>query len=699
MSSPSVFFHLHPSLQHILHSTLQWDELRDVQERSYEPVMGGENVLLMARTAGGKSEAALIPVIDQILKNNHSPPFCLYISPIRALITDLAARLEIILAPLHLSCLQVHADASRQDHLDQDLPSCILTTPESLTVLFHGGMSSDLLARIGVCIIDEVHALAGSERGAQLMAVLAMMEARYGHPVQRIGLSATVGNPDEVLSWMSPAGRPSRTVRADSDPLPREFVFLTGWSDGEPARLVPLLRGRRALIFTGSRNEAESLSYVLEKTGLSVFVHHSSLSPAARREAEGIFAGSREGTIICTSTLELGIDLGSLDLVVQSGPLMSVSSFLQRLGRVGRRGNRGTMVFLLRNAHETHMAAAVISAAAGGSVEPVLPSRFPYRVVCQQILLPLLVKGRSSIRDIIKALSLDTPWILPDDRVRLILSHLAEQGLIVQDQGYLMPGPLLERWESQRGILYSVIGDGKICAVTTSAGDPVGSLPLSSADKVRMRPFRLGGRNWNPLDSEQGSDLLEVTGSSSPSDPPDFRGSGPGMSPTLLKKAASLVMDRSKALPFPPQVAREINEAADEYPRKTGPGRIMISQKEDRLMVYTFLGETWNRVILTYCRYVYQNRTSRKIRGGYDGISVWLSSGSVDAEWVRDTLISFPGVDLFHQVTPLLIGKTPSRVYDQFLPDICLEEMEYYDVFRIDLLCTILEASEILIDP
>ena len=146
MSSSSVFFRLHPSLQHVLHSTLRWQELRDVQERSYEPVMGGENVLLIARTAGGKSEAALIPVIDQILKSSPSPPFCVYISPIRALITDLAARLEIILAPLHLSCLQVHADACGQEPLDEDLPSFILTTPESLTVMFHGGRSSDLLA-------------------------------------------------------------------------------------------------------------------------------------------------------------------------------------------------------------------------------------------------------------------------------------------------------------------------------------------------------------------------------------------------------------------------------------------------------------------------------------------------------------------------------------------------------------------------
>jgi len=698
MSSSSVFFRLHPSLQHVLHSTLRWQELRDVQERSYEPVMGGENVLLIARTAGGKSEAALIPVIDQILKSSPSPPFCVYISPIRALITDLAARLEIILAPLHLSCLQVHADACGQEPLDEDLPSFILTTPESLTVMFHGGRSSDLLARIGVCIIDEVHAFAGSERGSQLMAVLAMMEARYGHPVQRVGLSATVGNPDEVLAWMSPAGRLSRIVCADSDPLPREFIFLTGWSDGEPSRLVPLLQGKKALIFAGSRNEAESLSCILEKTGLTIFVHHSSLSPAARREAEGIFAGSREGTIICTSTLELGIDLGSLDLVVQSGSLMSVSSFLQRLGRVGRRKNRGTMVFLLRSAHETLMAAAVIAAAAGGSVEPVLPTRFPYRVVCQQILLSLLVKGRCSIRDIRSTLSLDTPWILPDDRIRLILTHLADQGLIVQDQGYLMPGPHLERWESQRGILYSVIGDGKICTIMTSEGDPVGSLPLSSADKVRVRPFRLGGRNWSPLDSMQGNEALEVTPSISPSDPPDFRGVGPGMSQVLLKQAVTLVRDRSSDLPFPPQVAKEIKEAADEFPTRTGPGRIVISQKERRLIVYTFLGETWNRVIFTFYRLTYHEMTGRAGKGGYDGISIWLSFGSVDPQWARETLLSFPQTDLFSHLIPLLSGKTPSRVYDQFLPDICLEETEYYDVFRIDLLISTLAASEILFE-
>ena len=699
MQAPSVFFRLHPSLRQVLHRDLHWSELRTIQELAYDPIISGKDILITARTAGGKSEAAFIPVIDQILTGNPDLPLCLYISPLRALITDIADRLDHLLNPLHLYAVQVHGDAPKTVITDQDSPAMVLTTPESLTVLLHGGQASVLIGRVRICIIDEIHSLAASERGAQLITALSLMESRSGRHIQRVGLSATIGNPDLVLSWMSRKGRQAEVVRAEPDIIAREFIFLTNWDGTGKERLSSLIRRKRSLIFAQSRSEAENLAGILEGSDVFVTVHHSSLSPAVRKEAEELFLHSREGTIICTSTLELGIDIGDLDLVVQSGPVLSISSFLQRLGRVGRRADLPTMAFLLTDSWEMVLAAAAVSAAVLGEIEPVCPIRYPYRVLLQQIVLTLLSGKRTGFDELEGFLVQTISPPISGERIRFILFSMIQAGYLISDGGLLMAGQPLEKWaHDHRGAIYSVIGEGWTCAIQTVDGDQVGTLPHCSASRLFNQPFRLGGRTWISAVNHTGNNSVLVTKGSGLASPPSFGGSYQGMSPTLLRSVASIIQDGLPDLPFPVQVRYAVQEIARTMPIGAGPDTVVIREEEGLIRVYTFLGEDWNRVLGQYIRVKWGAENHQPPATGNDGVSFWIRGEDIDKGWVIQALTDFSDLDPDDSSLSWITGmRGESRDYDRFLPETFIQEMLIRDRFNIDTLIKNIRSRRFII--
>ncbi|PWR72224.1 DEAD/DEAH box helicase [Methanospirillum lacunae] len=700
MTVDSIFFQLHPSLKQVISHTLQWKDLTGIQELAYKPICTGDDILLTARTAGGKSEAAFIPVLDMILNRHPDLPVCLYISPLKALIIDMAVRLDHMLTPLHLSVLQIHGDLPGSKIPVSDTPAIILTTPESLTILLKGLSGSLLVERIRVCIIDEVHSLASSERGSQLMASLSKMEQKSGLSVQRIGLSATIGNPDEVLSWISRRGTGSQVIMAEHETLLREFTFLCGWDGSENTRILPLIKGKRSLIFAGSRGEAEILSSLFEGTGLEVFVHHSSLSPATRSEAEQAFSKGKSGTIICTGTLELGIDIGALDLVVHSGPVFSVSSFLQRLGRVGRRGNCAQMVFILRDPGETVLVAAAISSAALDLVENVRIIRYPYRVLVQQIIITLLSKWRVSMETLIRSVS-GCNWCqrISDERIRLIISSLISEGYILPDQEFCMPGPKLEAWAGQQhGSLFSVIGDGKICKVRSSGGDLIGTISSRSADRCRTGSFRLGGISWVTTGVHSEKDGIQATPIKSPADPPVFGGTFQGTSFLLMQQVAKIARNGLLDLPFPDLVRDRVNDFVSSLPQGVGPDSIVVRSEGDCMSIYSFLGDEWNRILCHYLKEACRNENFRVLTAGSDGISIRLSSPDITSGWIMERL-GMENVDL--NIPPEWIWHflETDKPFTCFLPGECLKEMLVYDELKLDDLLLEMGSRRIILAP
>ena len=411
----SVFTSLHPTLQELLLTGLGWDDLRPVQTETYISVTSGTDTLVLAPTAGGKTESAFFPVIDGILKHPSEHLSAIYISPLKALINDQLDRILFLCARTGLSAAVQHGDVSDRDRFDfsgSEHADILLTTPESLEVLLSDAKTKNAFNEVRYLIIDEIHAFMESDRGVHLRCLMDRLELLGKHRMIRIGLSATVGNPDELLDWFSGPNRKKHLVSIPSPPSKKLFTFVVEPEfAGQVRAIAGSVSGKKALVFTESRSLAEKLVIPLRDELPSVFLHHSSVSPQDREAAELSFGQAGGTCVICTSTMELGVDIGELDLVVQYGPPRTVSSFLQRLGRTGRRGTPARMIFIVSNACDLLIAVSVIEAAMHHSVESLKAPTRPYHVLIQQLFL--LLKGRTgmSLRSIIDSLHALTPFM------------------------------------------------------------------------------------------------------------------------------------------------------------------------------------------------------------------------------------------------------------------------------------------------
>ncbi len=258
----SVFSKLHESLQQVLAQRLEWTELREVQEQTYEAVVAGSDVLVIAPTAGGKSEAALIPVMDDILKNGRAGVACLYLSPLKALINDQEDRFRTFCIPTSLSVMKWHGDVAKGDRSwkDGEPPHFLMITPESLEVLLQEKELSSDLRQVRTIIIDELHAFVEAERGVHLKVLLDRMDRITKRQVQRIGLSATAGNPEEVLAWLSDSRHKAELVTIASPPKEKQFQFVIEPEEKDRINaLARIVEGKKALVFVNSRSVAEQL--------------------------------------------------------------------------------------------------------------------------------------------------------------------------------------------------------------------------------------------------------------------------------------------------------------------------------------------------------------------------------------------------------------------------------------------------------
>jgi ATP-dependent helicase Lhr and Lhr-like helicase len=287
-----------------------------------------------------------------------------------------------------------HGDVGQpeRDRLLAEPPDMLLTTPESLeAMLVSTRVSQDRwFAGVRAVVVDEAHAFAGDDRGWHLLAVLERITRLAGREVQRIALSATLGNPTELLAWLTATcHRPARVVNPPAEPGPPAGVTLDYVASLDNAAVVisRLHRGEKRLVFVDSRARAEQLALALRGHDVTTFVSHGSLGAGQRRTAEQAFAEERDCVIVATSTLELGIDIGDLDQVIQIDAPPTVAAFLQRLGRTGRRPDTARQTLILATGDDALLrAAAVLLRWAEGYVEPIIPPAAPLHPVAQQLL-------------------------------------------------------------------------------------------------------------------------------------------------------------------------------------------------------------------------------------------------------------------------------------------------------------------------
>ena len=332
---------------------------------------------------------------------------CLYLSPLKALINDQEERIATFCRPTGLSLAKWHGDVPKGERgwNPDDAPQFLLITPESLEVLLHEHGPVAALTHLRYVIVDELHAFVESERGVHLRILLDRLDRIAAAPVQRIGLSATVGNPEEVLAWLS-GGRGSRRLVAVPAPATeKKFRFVI---EPDPARRIDALAG------TCFREKSARLCQQPQHGRVDpAGGGRSDKKPAyppfigrSRQKKGGRGGLPRRGgaCIICTSTLELGIDIGDLDIVVQVGPPDSVSSFLQRMGRSGRRDQSAFVAWLLADPKELLTSCAVIECAREKRIEPLRPPEKPWNVLVQQIFLHVLSASRAGRSTIVRDL-------------------------------------------------------------------------------------------------------------------------------------------------------------------------------------------------------------------------------------------------------------------------------------------------------
>lgn len=507
MSEPGGFDLLHPVIQHHVVNTLGWPALRPLQEESVARILAGSDAVLLAPTAGGKTEAALLPLLTAMEQQSWPGLSLLYVCPLKALLNNLQPRVATYAAWLGRTASVRHGDTTAGDRGRQsrERPSILLTTPESLEAMLVSTLidAPRMFGDVRAVVVDEVHAFAGDDRGWHLLAVLERLTELAGHPIQRVGLSATVGNAPELLTWLqgTGAGRRAGAVVAPpaSGAVTPELVLDHVGNVGNAATVISRIGlGEKRLVFADSRRTVEELAVQLREREVETYVSHSSLSLDERRRAEAAFGETRNCVIVSTSTLELGIDVGDLDRVVQLGAPITVASLLQRLGRTGRRaGTSRNMTFLSLDDAELVRAAGLLLLHGEGYVEPVTPPPLPRHVAAQQLLGVTLQKRRVNLRDEelrVARLGLATP-----EEAREIGQWLEDTGHLDEDSGLHFVGPAAERRYGSRNFM-------DLLAIFTAAPEVTvlhGRTEIGSVDPTLLtakvdgpRVIALAGKPW-----------------------------------------------------------------------------------------------------------------------------------------------------------------------------------------------------------
>ncbi len=493
-------------------------EPTETQKASMEPILRGENVLVVAPTGSGKTEAAVLPIIDRMLKEGRRAGVrLLYITPLRALNRDLIERFEWWCKRLDLRLAVRHSDTPTVERRRQSLvpPDILITTPETLQVLLVARRLREGLRNVEAIIVDEIHELASDKRGAQLSISLERLRELTGREFQRVGLSATVGNAEEVAAFLAGERRKVRVVKVSVYkafeyrvvyPQPKEEGGLP-IHPSALARLkviMDLLPEGPLLVFTNTRSEAEALASRLRllMPRAQVSVHHGSLSAERRGAAEaGLRTGQLSG-VICTSSLELGIDIGSINLVVQYNSPRQAGKLLQRVGRSGHsleRVSRG--VIIAQDGDDVLEAMVLARRALEGEVERIIIPQKPLDALAQQ-LAGLVLEER--------ALKADDAWEvvrraynyrnLKRDEVEEVAAFLAEKRppVIRFYEGSMFRPPRSERLFRYYFQNLSMIPEEKQYPVITEDGKPVGVLDEAfMAEYGEMgTKFVLAGKAW-----------------------------------------------------------------------------------------------------------------------------------------------------------------------------------------------------------
>lgn len=460
----------------------------------------------------------------------------LAVSPMKALLDDQLLRYQALGGLSGATAFAWHGDtptSQRRAFLD-DPADILLTTPESLEILLHRSDATEMLRRVQAVIVDEVHAFVGTARGAQLAAVLERLDERSDADLQRVGLSATVGAPDEVLAWLGGSSYRERTLAAVAGSASREETNIRSYENDQELgpTLTDVLAEQRTLVFAPSRRRAEQLA-----DALGVPAHHSSVSADGRRAAIAGFRAGEVARLVATSTLELGIDIGDVGLVVQDGSPSGPASYLQRVGRSGRRTGMRRMLFTCGTPDDLLQVLAVLARVRRGALEPLPPRRGARLMLGQQALALALDPTRSGFErhELASTICYSPVFRGLQDDARRTLDHLVQHRWLSDIRDVLVASLQTHQLFGGGGRNFAKLAacfDTRASLpVIADDGTIVGTMDWSAAqdDKAvgRGEPFRLGGRAWTAV--EVTSEVVRVVAAASGSAAKPLSWRGPSL--------------------------------------------------------------------------------------------------------------------------------------------------------------------------
>lgn len=518
----NAYARLHPSVQYVVRANLGWQRLRPVQEEAIPAILDGATTVVVAPTAGGKTEAAILPLISRTLDERLAPTSILYVAPLRALLNDLGLRIGALTNYVGLTTAVWHGDVGQgeRNRIASAPPDVLLTTPESLEVLLSltSEVRRGLLETVRAVIVDEVHLFYGSDRGTHVLALIERLQSWTRHDLQRIALSATLGNPEDLARWFrGSSDRPVVLARIPANDEQPPF-FDVRYQDSKVGVVEQLgaFAGEKVLAFCRTRADVEEIAAAVAVRGLPAWPHHSALSRETRETSERAFRDARRGVLVATSTLELGIDIGDLDRVVQVDAATTVAGMLQRLGRSGRRpGNAARMTLLPTNPDQLVLIFAVLSLHARGWVEPLVPSWEPFPILAQQLLATLLQTGGLARSEVVARLGANAAFSRIDSNaIEELIASLLDAEILAVTDGTLAFGHAGERQFGYRAFshLASVFNTPEAVTVTSGSSD-VGTLDRWFVDEMQDRnrgTFLLGGRAWKIISWPDDGAVMEV---------------------------------------------------------------------------------------------------------------------------------------------------------------------------------------------
>lgn len=592
----------------------RWESLRPIQAAAISKIITTDNnYILASRTASGKTEAAFLPILSKADFNAVGVQV-LYISPLIALINDQFFRIEDLCKDLQITVTKWHGEAKRslKKDLIQNPNGVVLITPESLEAMFVNAPYnvSTLFGNLKYIVIDEIHSFLGVDRGLQLMSILSRIQSVNPSKITTIGLSATIGSDNYIEAKRLTGDIENTKVLLDNTKKETEAIFK--YFDNSTAELsLELLKdlyketcANKVLIFPNSRGRTEEIAVKLRKISDRVnghkfyYSHHSSVDKEIRESIEHFVKNNERFNfcIACTSTLELGIDIGTVDKIVQIDSTHSVASLVQRIGRSGRReGEKSILNLYATNKWSLLQSLACWNLYKADFLEPIKTAEKPFDILLHQLLSIVKQLSGCSRTEIIKRISSNPTFHkITEMEVDSLVTEFLKMDYLESIDRELILGLAGEEIVNSREF-YSVFKSEPNFKVISS-GRKIGDIPFSPQVKIDEN-LLLAARIWKIVDIDfKGSKIIVIPAHDGKK--PMFFGGGGNIHKRIREEMLTILKSNENYTELNEDCSTVIDELRHDFKGfaiQDYKFDCPIIEKETHLRLYTFTGTKINK--------------------------------------------------------------------------------------------------------